>query len=92
MQVKSQSVHYFLSISKVFRSVCIIICFCGNADFITLSESPAPTPVANAAISPATSVGSTPVTPSQTYKPTAKIKDEEKILAEFKVSRFNFLF
>lgn len=87
MQVKSQSVHHFLSISKVFRSVCIIICF-----FITLSESPAPTPVANAAISPATSVGSTPVTPSQTYKPTAKIKDEEKILAEFKVSRFNFLF
>nr|XP_034326865.1 regulation of nuclear pre-mRNA domain-containing protein 2 [Crassostrea gigas] len=51
---------------------------------ILTKESPAPTPVANAAISPATSVGSTPVTPSQTYKPTAKIKDEEKILAEFK--------
>lgn len=51
---------------------------------ILIKESPAPTPVANAAISPATSVGSTPVTPSQTYKPTAKIKDEEKILAEFK--------
>lgn len=51
---------------------------------ILTKESPAPTPVTNAAISPATPVGSTPVTPSQTYKPTAKIKDEEKILAEFK--------
>lgn len=49
------------------------------------TESPAPTPVTNTAVSPATPAGSTPATPTPTYKPTTVVKDEEKILAEFKV-------
>ncbi|XP_061193179.1 regulation of nuclear pre-mRNA domain-containing protein 2-like [Saccostrea echinata] len=49
-----------------------------------MKDSPAPTPVGNNAVSPATPAGSTPATPTQAYKPTTKIKDEEKILAEFK--------
>ena len=64
-----------------------------KADFFySFTDSPAPTPLSNAAVSPATPAGSTPVTPSPAYKPTTKIKDEEKIIAEFKVRSCVFLY